>query len=372
MSLKSTDTTSDSYYTTIQTSIGELCFFDLIVKNMLEIEKKLPKAMEDLSPKELFMFYLPFFAYIKSDLIDTDLKRTKQYLLKNEDIQKLSDNELEKLAKIFMENNSYLYELSDLQTRHKEDGTLVLNIDKQIYKSLLKQDDEGYLDWFYRTSLKKYEKDKEKWQKLTSSFSSGVSKDMLKTVGLGNSLASSLEWMKKTSFSQPRIPEYKLEMPQIDFAEIERNNEQKRLAPFKELSSKMDMMIEAEQQTVAFMNQANLTQMEISSELKTSSDATNKTSKFNIILTLVVIFLTIVSTGIAAYTVWFNQDSKRLLQTNRNIEYSTTELSHQVERLTNTLVEQNNIQNRKIDLLERKILLLQSNSVVKKGSSDDR
>ena len=106
MSLKSHNTTSDSY-ATIQTSIGELYLFDLIVKNIIEIEKKLPKAIEDLSSKELFVLYLPFFTYLKSDLVETDFKRPKEYLLKTEDIQKLSDDELERLAKIFMKENSY-------------------------------------------------------------------------------------------------------------------------------------------------------------------------------------------------------------------------------------------------------------------------
>jgi len=60
------------------------------------------------------------------------------------------------------------------------------------------------------------------------------------------------------------------------------------------------------------------------------------------------------------------------LKTNQNIERSTVELSHQVERLANTLIEQNKIQNRKIDLLKKKILLLKSNSDVKKRSPNDK
>ena len=346
-----TNTTSDAYVH-LTTSIGKLYFFDLIVKNSRDIKKELSKPLENFSAKKLFKFYLPYFAYLEKDLIDTKLKRPKKYLLNQKEVDSLSDNELEELAKIFIENNSYLYKKSETKKRHKDDGTVVLSLDNEVDEKLFKRNNESHIDWFYRLILYQNEKEKKQMEKFTSSFSSAVSKDIFKTIGFGNSLENSLNSIKKASYI-----EHKVEMPQIDFVEIERKKEERRLAPLKELSLKMDAMIEAERQTVSFINQTNLTQMEIATELKSSSDANNKTSKLNIFLTIIVIGLTI-------FSIWFNKDSKILIDTNKNIELSIQQTNKNINNLTSALIAQNKIQNKKIDLLQKEIKTLK---MIKKG-----
>jgi len=344
------NTTADAY-AHIETSIGKLVLFDLIVKNNIDMRKELPQPLKKLSSKELFKLYLPYFAYLEKDLQKTKLKRPKDYLLKQEDVDKLSDNELEALAEIFMEYNSYLYEKSETATKHKEDGTLVLNLDKEVDEDLIKRDDETYIDWFYRLILHQDKKEREQMKAFTSSFSSIVSKDMFKTIKMGKSLSNTLKSIKNSSYLKPSIREHNIDVPVIDFIDIERKKEERRLAPFIELSSKMDAMVKAEQQTVLYMEQTNLTQANIDSELKSSSKTTNRISKLNIFLTLVVI-------GLTVYTIWFSKDSKILIDTNKNIKYSINETNKNINNLANTLIMQNEIQNKKIDLLQKELRTL--------------
>lgn len=350
----------------IETSIGDLYLFDIRVKELIGIEKKLGTKIEELSSKEFFKRYLPFFAYLKEDLIGEELERPENYTLKGEDIDKLSNDELEKIAKIFIEQHSYLYKNLKNNTSKKEDGTTVISLKEEIDESLLKRDEEDYVQYVHRVVLEKYRKDQEEAKKLFSSFSAGLSNDILKTIGIGESLKNSFNSLNQLTdiTKTPVFKPNEYELPKIDFTEIHRQEEKRRLAPFKDLSSKMDLMIDAEKQTVSFMDEVYKTQVQIADELKTSSDSANENSKLNIKYTHWIIALTVISTLITTvsfgYTVWFDNDSEQMIKTNEGIKSSTVEINLKLEKLTEILIEQNKIQSMQIKSLNDELKNVQS------------
>lgn len=353
----------------IQTSIGELYLFEVRVKEIIGIEKKLGSKLEELESEEFFRLYLPFFAYMKQDLIGDELERPEEYTLKSEDVNNLSKDELEEIAKLFIEKHKSLYKDWTSSSSKKEDGTPVISLKEETVESLIKQDNETYIEYVYRLVLERHKKDQERAKKMLSSFSSGLSNDILKTMGIGDSLKSSFDSLNRlgdvaksfspsfSSFEPVKSPE--LSIPKIDYAEMHREQEERRLAPFKDLSSKMDLMIGAEKQTVSFMDDVYKTQVQIANELKTSSDSANENSKLNIKYTRWIIGLTVFSaliTAIAfAYSVWFDNGSTKLIQTNENIKSSIVETNSKLEKLTKVLIEQNKIQSKQIKVLKKEI-----------------
>lgn len=359
-------------FANIHTSIGDLYLFEVRVKEVIGIEDKLGTKLEKLESEEFFRLYLPYFSYLKQDLVGEELERPEEYTLKAEEVNTLSKDELEKIAKLFIEKHSSFYKDWKSSRTKKEDGTHSITLKEEIDESLLKPDNETYVEYVYRLVAVRHKKDQEQARKMLSSFSSGLSSDILKTMEMGESLKSSFDSIKSledvtksfnSSFTS--VEPIKPYFPKFDFVEMHREQEKRRLAPFKDLSSKMDLMIEAEKQTVSFMDDVYNTQVQIANELKSSSDSANENSKLNIKYTRWIIGLTVFSaliTAIAfAYSVWFDNGSAQLIQTNENIKSSIVETNSKLEKLTEVLIEQNKIQNEHEKVLQHEIQNLKNN-----------
>lgn len=370
----------------LDTGIGELCLFSIRYKDSMEFLKRLNGPIEEISSLECFKIYLPLFAYLKKDLESPEFERPDGYLLQRDDIEKLTDHDLEEVAKIIIEDNSYLYKESKTIQDKKEDGTIVLKIQKSDDITLPQNPDELYIKYFHRLLIEQAKKDKERFKKMASSFSMGLSGDIFKTYNVGRTLTDQIGTISKMSdyvksitsspFEDKKVvvTNFEVSKPNYhlpDFAEIHRQQEKNRLAPFKDLSLKMEAMIDAEKKTVEFMSNVYTTQVEIANELKSSSDSAGVYSKKNVTFTIVIIVLTIISTFITAatfaYPIWFGQDEKEiekvLLQTNTKLD-----------NLTNVLSAQTNHQAQQISELQKELMLEKekTNKLLKKiGVKED-
>ena len=363
-------------FTNIQTSIGDLYLYEMRVKEIIGIEKNLGSKLEELESEEFFRLYIPFFAYLKQDIDREQLERPEEYNLKSEDVNKLSKDELEEIAKLFIEKHSSLYKDWTSSSSKKEDGTPIISLKEEIDESLLKQDNETYIEYVHRLILGRHKKDQERAKKMLSSFSAGLSNDILKTMGMGESLKGSFDSYKSISdiaksFS-PKAESFesvesKFPKFDYDFSKQIQDQEKRRLAPFKDLSSKMDMMIKAENETVSFMDDVYKTQVQIANELKTSSDSANENSKLNIKYTRWIIGLTVFSALITAiaftYSVWFDNGSAQLIQTNENIKSSIVETNSKLEKLTEVLIKQNKVQSEQLQILQGEIKNLKAEPI---------
>lgn len=368
---------SNKPFTHLQTSIGNLYLFEVRVKEVMGIEKQLDSKLKELESEKFFRQYLPFFAYLKEDLVGEELERPEEYTLTNDEVAKLSKDELEEIAKLFIEKHSSFYKEWKSSSSKKEDGTPVISLKEEIDESLLKHDDESYIDYVYRLVLERHKRDQERAKKMFSSFSSGLSDDILKNMGIGDSLKNSFDSLKSVSemarsFS-PKVSSFesvKYEPPKLDYdiGQQIRDQEKRRLAPFEKLSSKMDQMIDAEGKTVSLMTDMYKTQVEMASEMKSSSDSANENSKLNIKLTRLVIWLTaiavLVSLAAFIFTVWFDSSSKQLVKANKDIKSTIIETNSKLEKLTEVLIEQNKMQGEQIKVLREDIKSIQSSAVV--------
>lgn len=372
--MKKIKASTNKPFANIKNSIGDLYLFPIRVKELIGIEEKLGSKLEEFASEKFFRLYLPFFAYLKQDLIGEELERPEEYTLRSDDIEKLSKDELEEIAKLFIDEHSFLYKELKSYSSKKEDGTHKLSLKTEIDESLLKQDNESYVDYVHRLVLERQKREREYAKKIFSSFSSGLSSDIFKTMAVGESLKSSLDSLKSVgdmakSFN-PKVALFESVKPEsikfdYDFSKHIQDQERQRLAPFKDLSSKMDMMIKAEKETVSFMDDVYKTQVQIASELKTSSDSANKNSKLNIKYTKLIIGLTVISTFITAvsfaYTVWFDNGSELLIKSNEDIKSSIVETNSKLEKLTEVLIEQNKIQSEHEKVLQHEIQNLRNN-----------
>jgi hypothetical protein len=319
----------------IKTEIGDLYIFCLRGKEMLEIENQLSKSkksIDDFKEKELLQLYLPYFIHLKKDLVGDDLKRPENYTLTDKAINTLSNKELEDIAKMFLEENDYLTK----------------NIDREKEKT--------NIEYFYKVILEEDKIHKETFKKLSSVFSPNLSNNILKTIRIGDKLKNISTLSKSLSFQRDLIPKVDIEIPKIDIEEMVRKKEERRIAPFKELSSKMDDMIEAENKTVSFMDDMYNTQIGMATELKNSSDSANKNSILNIIFTIIIIFLTIIS---FVYPIWFNNDSSKIIETNNSI-------NKRLETLIEISRKQTKLYNQKINKLKLEIDNLKAKNNVSK------
>lgn len=367
---------SNKPFTHLETSIGDLYLFEVRVKEVIGIEKQLDSKLKELESEKFFRQYLPFFAYLKEDLVGEELERPEEYTLTNDEVAKLSKDELEEIAKLFIEKHSSFYKEWKSSSSKQEDGSPVTSFKEEIDESLLKHDDESYIDYVYRLVLERHKRYQERAKKMFSSFSSGLSGDILKNMGIGDSLKNSFDSLKSvsemaSSFS-PKVSSFdsvKYVPPKLDydFGQQIRDQEKRRLAPFEKLSSKMDQMIDAEGETVSLMTDMYKTQVEMASEMKSSSDSANENSKLNIKLTRLVIWLTaitvLVSLAAFIYTVWFDNSSKQLVKANKDIKSTIIETNSKLEKLTEVLIEQNKMQGEQIKILREEIKSIQSSAV---------
>lgn len=362
---------SNKPFAQISTNIGDLLLFEIRVKETIGLGEKLNVSISDIESESFLKLYLPFFAYLKSDLKDPELERPEEYYLQADDVEKLSNDELEEIAKIFIENHSYLYNEYVSSSSKKEDGTPVISFNKKTVDSLLKAKDESYIDYFHRLFVEQEIKHKEQFSKMASSFSTGLAGDIFKTYNFGKTLTDHMGVMSKiagstssflSSFQEkkPISSNFEVLKPNYhlpDFAEIHRQQEKNRLAPFKELSSKMETMIDAEKKTVEFMSNVYTTQVEIANELKSSSDSAGGYAKKNVVFTILIIFLTFISIFIAAYPIWFDKKDKEVLQTNKDLNTTMAQTNVKLEELIRVMSTQNDTKEQQIAELQKELML---------------
>lgn len=368
---------SNKSFAQISTHIGDLYLFEIRVKETISLEKKLyVSSLADIQSEAFLKLYLPFFAYLKKDLNDSELERPDEYCLQVDDVEKLSNAELEEIAKSFIEKHSYLYKEYESSSSKKEDGTPVISFNQKTVDSLLKANDESYIDYFHRLFVEQERKNKEQFLKMASSFSTGLASDIFKTYNFGKTLTDQISSISKiaesstssflSSFQEkkPISANFEAIKPNYhipDFAELHRQQEKNRLAPFKDLSSKMEAMIDAEKKTVEFMSSVYTTQVEIANELKSSSDSAGAYAKKNVFFTRVIIGLTVVSTFITAatfaYPIWFDKKDKETLQVSKGLNTTMAQTNVKLEELIHVMSAQNDVKEQQITELQKKLVL---------------
>lgn len=335
-------------YGNVSSSIGELAVFSLSFRDWQQLYKDFATPLDKLTPIEFIKGLIHYVCFPADKLLEGRYKPDKP-LLENDTIASLSADDLNAIAKLYIENNNYLFKRLAFRTSRNEKGEL---ISTQEYGEIEhpKEEHEDYVSYLLRLSINDERKQKERFKEIAtgfSNFSSVLGNSIKSTLAWGDSLKKTIENTRPSSIASYVSPEFSI--PKIDWTEIEKQREANRLRPFNNLAAKLDQLIDTSTQATEFTIEANELQAKIANEIKSSSDETSKFSRTNIRLNGVVIFLTIAGIAIALYTQWkatadgielrneiqsnVNLIAGRLGDINNNISLTNDSLKAENERL---------------------------------------
>lgn len=339
-------------YGFVDTSIGELCVFYVSVKDQMAIAEELGKPISKCQPIDFVRSFSKYICFPKSSLKEGKYKPDNP-ILKNSDISSMTENDLESIVKLYIENNEYLFKKELNKERKEEDGTTVHYIEYGEIE-YPRNENESYIQYLTRLSIKEEEKHAEQMKKALGSFSSlgltnfsnPLNESIKNSLFLGESFKKTLESIKPKWIYEktPLKP-----VPTVDFSKIEES----RLKPLNDIAGKLDKLIDTSVQTAEFIIETNKIQTGIGEELKLSSDKTTHISKINIVLTIIVILLSTISIGSFVYS---------LIITNKTSNNQRLEIQNSVSKLSNQLTDINksitNVSQKEIELLENNLIIM--------------
>lgn len=325
----------------INTSIGELCIFHLTIGSQIELYEELGKSISESNPTEFVRKLSRQICFPKESLKENKYK-PKEPVLSVDEIASLTEDDLEAIAQVYVENNDYLFRKLVFETSNETEAGTKVNLDKGEIE-YPRGEKESFTQYLTRLSIIQKEKQTAQFKKLYSgitNFSNTLGENIKKTFLMGNSLKREMESIRPSYLiSESGVP---------NITDLTRRIEENRLKPFNELASRLDQLIEASAQAVEFSIEANKIQTEIAEEIKSSSDENTKfaeknigiadsnltLSKKNITLSKIVIGLTVLGIGISFFISAYTSYQTKLdgdIQLKKNEEY----VNLLAEKLTN-------------------------------------
>lgn len=317
-------------YGCVHTAIGELFVFCISWGGQSKLWKEVGKPTEKCDPTDFLKLMVPYICFPKASLKEGQYKPANS-VLTSADVSSLTKDDLDVIAKLYVENNEYLFKKMTFENRQNEKGQTVV-YEKCGEIECPRHENESCTQYLFRLSVKDHEKRNKQLQEIVNSvsgFSSTLGESIKKTLALGDSLQRTMESVRPLA----ELRSMESTLLKIDWAEIERKREERRLQPFKELSERLDQLIDTSAQAGGFMVEANKLQTQIAGEIKSAGDETTKLSKKNIKLSLVVIVLTVVGIAVAVYTI---------LRSDNDSATQRIEIQKHVDLVTEKLTEINN------------------------------
>lgn len=243
------------------------------------------------------------------------------------DIASLKETEIEEFSRLFIEANPDLYRKKITHTKASDKGTIITSElgDIEISK------DEGetnteYLERLiiqYEDKISTFFKNKfgelSKHYQSLQGFSNGLKKQINSTFKMGMDLKNSIESIKPAQAKVSFVPE----INNTAISEVLKIAEENRLRPFQEISQRLDKLIELSMDSGDFLVEMNRTQTTIAEELKISSDKTYYFSKWNLLIGVIIIALTVISLIVTVYSIKTSSTSSDAL-TQSIGKYTTT------------------------------------------------
>lgn len=343
-------------YACIQTSLGELCVFGINSKNQTDLQKDLETPIKNCLPADFIRNLCVYICFPKGSLKEEKYKPDNP-VLTIENVKKLTEDELEKIAGIYIDNNEYLFKTLEFKKKKNDKGEIV-NYGEYNEIEHPRNEEETNISYLYRLSVLEIEKRKKRMEDMFKSvsglgnFSSALTDSIKNTLTMGDSLSKAMESIRP--IHMPELRQIEREAFNMDFAKIEQAKEERRLQPFNGLADRLDQLIESSVQASEFMIEANKIQTSIASEIKASGDLTDKHSRKNIWLSGVVITLTVFGLILTAYA---------LISGNRINEYQQEKLEQSAKEIVNSLagiktniVNQSSISKNTLDLISKQLI----------------
>jgi len=311
----------------IHTSIGDVAIFPICGRDMVKLKESLGETLDRRPPEHFFKTLLPLICYLKESLGECD-SRPDLPLLTSSDIERLSHEDLEQLAAVYLEKEPHLYREPLTKRTTDEEGRTTLLPDGYGNITYPRKENESSVHYLHRLLQIREKNDQESMRTLSRSslhsthFSTELSESISRTLSMGERLKRTMESspFRGISDSMPTAADSLGELqstdsllsaarsvrkataapieatfPGIDFDEMARDAVQARLAPSIELRERLDVLIDQSADSGNFLVEMNKTQVRIAGELKASAERASRFAKKTIYLTIIVICLTVLS-----------------------------------------------------------------------------
>ena len=313
-------------YGCFDTDIGRLCLFCISSNNQSDLRKDIGGSIEKCDPEKYVRNFVVYTCF-PEDQLKEDQYKPDEPILTIEDSNKLSIQDLEHIAKLYIEGTEYLYKKSEIIKDKKDNGE---NISRLAYTDIQhpKEDDETYIKYLHRLCILDRKRLKETMEKalrpiidFEKIFSPTSFESIKNTFLMGDSLNRTIEALKPPQ--QYHETHYEERIPTTNYAENGRLSGENRLSPFREISDRLDELIDLSKRSTDYAIQSNETQIEIAGEIKSSGDAANKHSdenigltKKNISLTKFVIMVSVLGffiTGMSIYLSYLSSNKQEVV-----------------------------------------------------------
>jgi hypothetical protein len=321
-------------------SFGQLASFELSVKNISDLHDRLGKTMENVTPIEYLHALISVTCHPIDKLIENKYA-PNNYSLTLNDAEKISNDECNEFARLYLNHNDHLFrkKIEKLEPNKEGKGT-VFSIE---YGDIEYPQDAGesIIDYIYRLTVIREKEHKKRFEGIFSSyqkamgFSADLEKQIKSTYNMGASLKKTIDDMRTVGTVKP-IYDY---ISKIDFTKINEDATRNRLAPFKDLSEKLDKLIELSSDSTEFIIKTNETQTKIAEEIKKSGEDTLKSANKNIKIGLFIIGFTILSLAITGLTIYLNIDSSK--KQIESLEKQTNKIVGNLKNINESINKQN-------------------------------
>ncbi|MCH9705606.1 MAG: hypothetical protein K0U15_05735 [Proteobacteria bacterium] len=182
----------------VNTRIGTLYLFATRLKDHISLKNEIGASIKEITPQEYIKNLIVFVCYPESKL-GKEKYRPESYILTTAEIDKLSDEELEYIAKVYLSNNTYLFKKHEtnetLSEKEEEENPNIYDVEH------LKKNKESYIQYLHRLSCIAEDKDKKQMEKF-SGFSTGLFRNINKNLLSGKGLIESMSKYNKSGYSQ--------------------------------------------------------------------------------------------------------------------------------------------------------------------------
>jgi len=262
----------------------------------IAFEQSLGKMIKDIDP-EYFLRSLCLFICSTKPAESSEFIRGEESNLEKADVEKLSLDDLEHIAQVFIENNEYLRrENIRKEVKNSDDSvTIASEMGEVIYPQ---EEGESHIKYLHRLAslyqdnfITSIAAQVTKYAEPFRNFSDSLRKNLKETFELGELLKKNIVSIPQSSIPKRDIknmqqPKTISAFNEIDVDRLWRNAEQNRMKPFIEIYKRLD-------QQTGFLVEMNQLQANIGKEIKESGDKAAYYSKGSFWLTIVIIILTV-------------------------------------------------------------------------------
>ena len=332
---------------TVPTSIGVLSLFEMTMGSQFKLSKALGSPIKEKSPEEYFK-NLMIYVYYPEEKLKEKAYKPDEPMLSIDDINILNNDELEELAKIYLDKNEYLYNKDEFDNVANDKGE---EVSRSEYNEIEypKNEGESCIHYLHRLSSIAEEKRKDRMQSIVGtmpnlgSFSKSLSGGIATNLMHGESLSKALDSVR--TIPKIEMSSIQAELEAIDWDAIGKNKEKVRREPFDDLAQRLDRLITSSKEATKFLIKANELQVQTATEIKHGGDLTDKHTRRNIRLTIIAIFLTVVGLFL---TVWSNFSGVTFSDTQQDMLKSyISEISKSLAS-SNKMMEQNGIESKEV------------------------